>query len=210
MAEETKGKTGPTRELAGGTYGALPVLSVASSNPIDLIEREHYLQLVFCDRLEEIADRLPQDTDANMIHVVLDVLAQCSRSHVQLEEQALFPVLCRRSPRDDTILDACRQLEKEHSEDSGLVLEIVDELQGLEANGVAKNPDMLGYMLRGYFAGQRRHIDWENAVILPRARTLLVPEDIDEIRAWMQQNDHQRCVDLLHLTVGATPTAGNS
>ena len=55
-----------------------------------------------------------------------------------------------------------------------------------------------------------RHIDWENAVILPKARSILIPEDIDEIRFWMQQNDHQRCVDLLHLTVGATPASGNS
>ena len=47
------------------------------------------------------------------------------------------------------------------------------------------NPNMVGYMLRSFFESYRRHIHWENAVVLPLARSRLTEEDVEELEQAM-------------------------
>ena len=47
---------------------------------------------------------------------------------------------------------------------------------------------MVGYMLRSFFESYRRHIHWENAVVLPLARARLTREDIEELGAAMSRH----------------------
>ena len=63
-----------------------------------------------------------------------------------------------------------QQLEAEHAADESFAHELADELQLLADTGLVRNAEMLGYMLRGFFEHQRRHIEWENRVLLPLAR----------------------------------------
>jgi hypothetical protein len=53
------------------------------------------------------------------------------------------------------------------------------------------NPDMVGYMLRGFFERYRRHVHWENTLVMPLARLRLTPEDLDALQAQMSQNRRQ-------------------
>jgi hypothetical protein len=49
---------------------------------------------------------------------------------------------------------------------------------GLAAAGRHENSEMLGSMLRGYLESQRRHINWEESVLVPMARSLLGEEEL--------------------------------
>jgi hypothetical protein len=53
---------------------------------------------------------------------------------------------------------------------------------------------MLGYMLRGFFEQQRRHIEWENRVLLPLARRTLTKADLVELQDWIMQSARPACV----------------
>jgi hypothetical protein len=52
---------------------------------------------------------------------------------------------------------------------------------------------MLGYMLRGYFDSQRRHIAWEDRVVLPVARQVLTSDDLASLQSWVMASEHPRC-----------------
>jgi hypothetical protein len=47
---------------------------------------------------------------------------------------------------------------------------------------------MLGYMLRGFFERYRRHVHWENTLIMPLARLRLSDIDLASLNAQMETN----------------------
>jgi hemerythrin-like domain-containing protein len=47
---------------------------------------------------------------------------------------------------------------------------------------------MVGYMLRGFFEGYRRHIHWEETLVIPFARQVLTEEDRAVLAACMSLN----------------------
>ncbi|MBN9246319.1 MAG: hypothetical protein J0I81_02505, partial [Hyphomicrobium sp.] len=59
-----------------------------------------------------------------------------------------------------------------------------------------RNPETLGYILRGYFESQRRHIAWEDSVVLPAARKALTVEDLARLQEWIMMSDHPRCISI--------------
>lgn len=177
------------------------------SNPIDWIEHEHGLQLVLCERLEQIADRLPATTDPNLVHGLIQLLRGGMAPHDRMEEECLFPILCRRCVSDTLLAEICGQLEREHAQNRDLCWELAEELADFSQAGMPRNAEMLGYMLRGHFGSQRRHIEWENRILLPVARTRLLTSDLSELQKWMDDNGHRRFTDFLHLVI-STPTRG--
>jgi len=50
------------------------------------------------------------------------------------------------------------------------------------------NPDMCGYMMRGFFESYRRHIRWEQTVLLPLARRRLRHGDLTALAQVMSGN----------------------
>ena len=65
-------------------------------------------------------------------------------------------------------------------------------LESLEALGKGQgvtNPNMVGYMLRGFFESYRRHLHWENAIVVPLARARLTREDIEELERTITELD---------------------
>ena len=165
--------------------GARPdVLTRGRGNSLDPIERiaaEHAVQLELCDALEFIADGLPDRIDRRLIREVTGVLTHGVLGHFRFEENVLFPLLRERAGGDPSLVCALEQLEKEHGRDEDISHELAEELRLVEEQGRARNAEMLGYMLRGYFEGQRRHIEWENALILPLARKVLSKDDLKEL-----------------------------
>jgi hemerythrin-like domain-containing protein len=64
----------------------------------------------------------------------------------------------------------------------------LESLDALSRGARLKNPDMVGYMLRSFFESYRRHIHWENAVVLPLARSRLSAEDLLRLEEAMNEN----------------------
>lgn len=157
--------------------GARPV----GSDPVSRIVTEHAMQLELCDALEFIADSLPDAIDKRLVREVISILEHGLEAHFRAEEQLLFPLLRRRGGGDHSLIAALDQLEMEHVRDEDISSELLEELNYVAAHGQARNADMLGYMLRGFFEGQRRHIAWENKVVVPAARRLLTDDDLQHL-----------------------------
>ena len=183
---------GTTRKsLRRGT--AVAQATCGSPDPLALIEEDHALQLELCDLLECLADALP-DFNGAIARSAAAILRQGFKPHLQLEEDMLFPLLRRRAPDGSPLRAIMQQLEAEHAADESFAHELADELQLLADTGLARNAEMLGYMLRGFFEQQRRHIEWENRVLLPLARQTLAQADLSELQDWIMSSARPACV----------------
>jgi len=159
-----------------------------SRNALDLIEQEHQIQACICDSLEQIADGLPDRVDRQRCVRVADALRHELPMHHRDEECGLFPLIEERAFPDDNIHDILARLALEHATDESFASELLESLDNL-ADGVrVKNPDMVGYMLRCFFESYRRHIIWENMVVLPLARARLTDQDIAQLEKIMEGN----------------------
>lgn len=127
--------------------------------------------------LERIADRLLEPLDAELAGTGIVTLRVCLKRHVVLEEEYLYPVLTRRIKPGELTDDLLEHIKVEHAADENLAYDTADQLERALECGRAENPEMLGYMLRGYFECRRRHIAWEDAVVLPLARERFSPAD---------------------------------
>jgi hemerythrin-like domain-containing protein len=157
-------------------------------NPLEIIEHAHALQEELCDALERIADGLPDDVDRRLCARASANLRFDIPLHHRDEEEALFPRLrLYAQPADglELILD---RLASEHSSDTDLGSEIVEWLDHLAEGKRLGNPEMVGYMLRGFFESYRRHIYWENTLVIPVARKRFTAEDYAAIAQVMERN----------------------
>ena len=171
--------------------------SPAAGDPLDVIAHEHQWQLRLCDVLEKIADDLPDNVDLMLISVVLPMLRDDLATHVRDEEEGLFPLLRKRARPGDNFEEIAQALSLEHATDEGFAEEIVDQLELLQSGRRPENPDMLGYMLRGFFETQRRHLVWEEAVVLPLARQRLTADDLRHLSRVMLDNRKGRRVHIV-------------
>lgn len=183
----------PIHNPAENARAARDASTCQEPDPIGLLREEHALQNELCNLLETLADGLPHQFDRALAQVSISILETGMPSHMRLEEEALFPLLRQRVPDSHPMHSALSCLEHEHDRDGAAVVEIADALRSAISLGRVANPDMLGYMLRGFFDSQRRHIAWEEAVVLPTARDVLTAADLRAIQAWIMASDHPRC-----------------
>jgi hemerythrin-like domain-containing protein len=150
----------------------------SAGSALDRIIADHAMQLELCDALEFIADSLPSQIDIGLVRDVANVLEHGLSDHFRLEEKELFPLLRRRAATNSDLAAILDQVEKEHERDGDLSSELAEELAALADDESARNAEMLGYMLRGYFASLRRHIEWENALLLPAVKRVLSADEL--------------------------------
>ncbi len=124
-------------------------------------------QLAVCTRLEQLADQLPDSTDAteclSLANEMIDSLAEAHK----FEESILFPILEERFFQDSQLSKTLERLRFEHLEDEGFAGELKTCLEDFAETGATDNVNLLGYMLRGFFEGVRRHTAFEREHILP-------------------------------------------
>ncbi len=169
----------------------------ASSNPLDVIAHEHEWQEKLCDALERIADDLPDNVDRMLVAAILPMLRIDLRVHIRDEEEGLFPLMTRRAQPGDNFDEIAQVLSVEHAADEGFADEIVDQLEELKDGKRPLNPEMVGYMLRGFFETQRRHLAWEDAVVLPLARARLTADDLRQLSGIMLENRKEPTVRIV-------------
>jgi len=161
-----------------------------SSGLLAWIGREHCAELSLCNLLEQIADDLPEPLDRELANTGVIALRHCLKRHVALEEGHLYPVLVMRARRDEFTEDMLSQIKVEHAADECLAHDTADQLEhALARGGSVERPEMLGYMLRGFFECRRRHIAWEDATILPLASQRLTEKDFRDFSAAAFEED---------------------
>jgi hemerythrin-like domain-containing protein len=121
----------------------------------------------FCDQLEALADLLPDSVDQqDCLLIAQNVMPLVLRAHA-FEEQVVFPYL----DQDPNLPDGARQsferLKFEHIGDEDYANDLCLALRDFVTDKQKSNPETLSWMLRGFFEGLRRHVAFEQALILP-------------------------------------------
>jgi len=151
--------------------------NLAKEGLLACIEKEHRAERNLCDMLERIADNLLEPLDTELASTGIVTLRTCLKRHVALEEIYLYPVLTKRLCPGDLAEHLLDHIRGEHAADESLAHDTADQLEEALTRGRVGNPEMLGYMLRGFFECRRRHIAWEDAVVLPLASYRLSETD---------------------------------
>jgi len=149
--------------------------------PLDQIEFEHTQQL----QLLAIFDRITTSDDsrdmARSAPEVLTFLTQDLARHMEYEESALFPILKQRCRLSDDIELILNQLSYEHGLDRDLVDFLVTDLERISHGHHGSIPARFHINARAFIETQRRHIQWENRIVLPLARKRLTYSDLADL-----------------------------
>lgn len=117
-----------------------------------------------CSALEDMADRLPFGVGPDYCRSLIKVLQPTLLRAHSFEEQSIFPLVVKHFP---DIEETLNRLCNEHIDDDSFASEIEDSLFQMFKEPTGANIDSLSYMLRGFFAGLRRHIAFEQEHIVP-------------------------------------------
>ena len=153
----------------------------AMLDPIAIFEDEQEEYLKLCTALEEIADSLLGNIDFIIAEEAVSLLREGFANHIFCQQELLFPLIRKRAEPLDNIDVLLSQLEYEHAVDQGLAVEVSEALADLVEQRRVENPEMLGYLLRCFFEGYRRHSSWEKNVIYPICRKRLTKEDSSDL-----------------------------
>lgn len=136
-------------------------------DPIAALRKAHADQLLLCDRLEEIADSLPDAINRQKCMYAARALGPMVRGVHRFEEDVVFPMVAERLKNHEQIEPTLNRLRFEHCEDECFAEELTEALQQLGSGDPDINIEAIGYMLRGFFEAMRRHIAFENEMLLP-------------------------------------------
>ena len=146
-------------------------------DPVELILQDHDRQLEICSTLEALISASKPEPVADWAASVLDYLTNDLPLHVEDEELDLFPRLGSRQPPESNLRDILDQLILEHESDNGLADLIVKDLRAIADGGSPADPARFQWNVGAFCAMQRRHLNWENRMVLPLAEALLTNED---------------------------------
>jgi hemerythrin-like domain-containing protein len=160
-----------------------PTPEAIRADPLGYLAEDHRAQRALADLLEELADALPDGVTRAGAARAAAMLRGPARRDAALEEQALFPVIEARADGDATARRMIALAVREHGEAAGRAIELAEELDEIARLGFPRNPESLGLMLRAFFEGARRHLDWVDAAIVSPARRALAPPDLADLGA---------------------------
>ena len=149
--------------------------------PLDIILSEHDRQLLFCDRFVELANERQPESVREKTEMLLAFLTKDLPLHALDEEQNLFPLMKLRCRPDDGFDAVLAQLEFEHSVDKVLAQHIVIDLKEIAGVRTPDQPMRLFGNLHTFEQCQRRHLAWENSVVLPLACKRLRSADLEQM-----------------------------
>ncbi|ATN34519.1 hypothetical protein ACO34A_11980 [Rhizobium sp. ACO-34A] len=161
------GKT-TNKDPDNGT-GPFPPLNVLRDERRSLawLCKAHEEQLALCSELEEVADSLPASINRQKCIYAAKALGPLIKGVHHYEETVLFPWIETALSETPRLHDTLDRLKFEHFEDECFAEELTDALLKL-GSGIPVNMEAVGYMLRGFFEGMRRHIAFEREYLLPQ------------------------------------------
>ncbi|MDJ0942377.1 MAG: hemerythrin domain-containing protein [Kiloniellales bacterium] len=146
--------------------------------PIDFILAEHYRQRLLCEGLAKLTESMELAPVAALATRLRTFLDRDLRLHLEDEEKDLFPLLWQRAKPEDNVKDILDLLSDEHGRDEDLVDFLLEDLALLAGGAQLANPIRFLVNVREFAETQRRHLAWENALLLPVARRRLTEVDL--------------------------------
>lgn len=101
--------------------------------------------------------------------------------HIADEEEDLFPALARRCSGDDETKQILDTLRQEHEDDFALLPPITEGLDSFLDGRAMAEWERFETSVARFVETQRRHIIWENNIVLPLARRRLDDDDMATI-----------------------------
>lgn len=144
-------------------------------HPLDYLQADHLRQIRLCDLLESILRNPKAKESRASVDIVLDYLKVELPRHIADEEEDLFPRLKASCTPSDNLEGMLEVLREEHTQNAILLNAIEDALPTLDARARPDGPVLSGVV---FAEAKRRHIRWENALVLPLARARLGAEDL--------------------------------
>ncbi|MCZ4272339.1 hemerythrin domain-containing protein [Maritalea porphyrae] len=140
---------------------------IEGSKMLAYLRKNHHDKLALCDRLEEIADALPDNIDRQICSTTARAIEPILKKAHQYEEEELYPALQRllNGKPDQTLM--FDRLKSEHYEDRCFGEEVRDVLISYGEGKPTQTADATGYMLRGFFESLRRHVALEAELARP-------------------------------------------
>ena len=123
---------------------------------IPLLQDAYERQVALCHELERIADSLPERVDQRACRAVADALPATMANVHATEERLLFPQILAKSRHGHQ--DLIEKLRLQQIADMCSAEEVQQELLLLAAGQQSLAPEAMGYLLRGFFDGVRRHV----------------------------------------------------
>jgi len=134
---------------------------------INQMSEFHKAQLALCDRLEGLADGLPDNFNKQeALHVARQVIPLVKRAHA-FEESWVFDILKATYESTTPTAQSLERLKFEHWEDEAYAEDLSEMLISYAAKPDTVLAEKLSYMLRGFFDNLRRHIAFEMEFIAP-------------------------------------------
>jgi len=140
------------------------------------------LQGRLCDRLEAIADALP-DFDPDLVGRVKPFLHDALPCLMCYEETVWLPAICHLAEPERDLVRLSEQVRTEHEADRDAAMDINDTLDSLAGGASHQDANWQGYMLRAFFEALSRHVTWECHSVLPIARAVLGDTDQQRLAA---------------------------
>ena len=121
-----------------------------------------------CKAGEDLADVLPARLHQAQVHRLIQTLPSVLAHLHRYEEGVVHPYLIRAAPSSARGLDrTLTRLCQEHVEDRAFAEELAETLTQYMRLPNRADANRIGYMLRGFFEGLRRHIAFEREHVLP-------------------------------------------
>lgn len=130
------------------------------------MRQAHAAKLVLCERLEAIADSLPNELSRRECLLAARALGPMLCRIHRFEEERIFPVYRAHRDNHPEAIETIERLKDEHLEDEGYAAELREALRDAARIGKASAPETLGFMLRGFFGAIRRHVAFEREHVL--------------------------------------------
>ena len=166
-----------------------PTRRVLLGRPLDFMFEDHLRERAICAMLDRTATmEVPDPGEAT--HAAGFLSAELP-VHLADEEEYLFPLLRRRCTPEDDIDRALDRLQADHPHadfDTPRVVELLrDAANGSEVTTAARG------RLARFAAHARRHLIFENAIVLPFARSRLTPKEPPGPRSFDASAPRARC-----------------
>jgi hemerythrin-like domain-containing protein len=149
------------------------------ARPLDFLLAEHYRLRAVLTQLDGLVRDGAGDARRKLARALARYFTEDYPLHVADEEIDFFPLLRQRGGGDPSFLAALDTLQGEHREDKERLARVEAGLRQMaEAQQRIDLPPGFAAETRAYVDALRRHIAWENAVLLPAARQRLQAADL--------------------------------
>ena len=157
---------------------------------IDFILQEHDRQLEICALLEDFLVAPNSEHSSEWAVSVLKFITEDLPVHIEDEEVDLFPMLVSLQAEDQDLATILDQLNLEHEIDRDLAEPLLKGLREVADGEELSDPTRFCMYARTLTEAIRRHINWENRVVLPLARKILSEED--HVLLWNRLSDRRQ------------------